>query len=169
MQVSRLEKLLREKNSKVKLFYTISIITYTLPVAGLVFLVCTRAVALFTSIFLPSTMAPCSSLRARLASIWLAIVTKPKPYNSHQNRIMRSTITRSPPKNNSNNGCWIILFDSHDKQQKAHIIRLYGNSARTIAWKRCLRGRIYVYWLLRGWNAECVVILDKRLIPTSNT
>lgn len=44
-------------------------------------LVCTRAVALFTSILRPSTMVPFSSRRALSASSELANVTKPKPFD----------------------------------------------------------------------------------------
>lgn len=43
------------------------------------FLVCTLAVALFTSIFLPSTIVPFSCSRALSASKECAKVTNPKP------------------------------------------------------------------------------------------
>lgn len=47
---------------------------------GVGFFVCTRAVALFTSILRPSTIVPLSCSRARSASTFEAKVTKPNPY-----------------------------------------------------------------------------------------
>ena len=53
--------------------------TPALTDGGVGFFDCTLAVALFTSIFLPSTIVPLSCSRARSASKCEAKVTKPKP------------------------------------------------------------------------------------------
>ena len=54
-------------------------------------LVCTRAVALFTSILRPSTIVPFSSSRALSASSELANVTKPKPFDPRSLKIISTS------------------------------------------------------------------------------